>query len=73
MSNSFRLRALGAILVASTATLTASAQDLIIGSKAPALSVEEWMKGSQVESFAPGQIYVVEFGLVWAVPGRSCT
>jgi len=68
MSNSFSLRALGALLVAASATLTASAQDLMIGSKAPALSIEEWMKGSSVESFAPGQIYVVEFWATWCPP-----
>ncbi|HUR27132.1 MAG TPA: TlpA disulfide reductase family protein [Planctomycetota bacterium] len=66
-SNTFR--AAGALLAAGLlAAAPASAQDLKIGSPAPALSVEEWLKGEAVASFAPGQIYVVEFWATWCPP-----
>ncbi len=68
MTFQFSSRALGAILVAAACAAPASAQDLIIGSKAPALSCEEWLKGSEVKSFTAGQIYVVEFWATWCPP-----
>jgi len=53
----------GAILVA-----TAQAQDettLGIGDPAPAMSVAEWVKGSQVTRFESGNAYLVEFWATW--------
>jgi thiol-disulfide isomerase/thioredoxin len=68
MTKSISLSALGAILVASALARPATAQDLKMGSKAPVLSIEEWMKGSEVKAFQPGETYVVEFWATWCPP-----
>ena len=39
-----------------------------IGSAAPALQVEKWLKGSPVASFEKGKSYVVEFWATWSGP-----
>jgi thiol-disulfide isomerase/thioredoxin len=69
MSITRNLCALSAFLAAAAfATAPVLAQDLTAGSKAPALSIEEWMKGKAVSSFEPGQTYVVEFWATWCPP-----
>jgi len=38
------------------------------GSPAPALSVENWVKGEKVDGFEKGKVYVVEFWATWCPP-----
>jgi len=49
---------------------SAQAGDLKVGSKAPTLSIEKWMKGAEVDLAKAGEndVYVVEFWATWCGP-----
>lgn len=41
---------------------------LMVGDKAPPITIAEWIKGSEVKGFQPGRVYVVEFWATWCGP-----
>ena len=55
-------------LIAASGAMAQEAKTLKVGDKAPALSVEDWVKGKKVEKFESGKVYVVEFWATWCGP-----
>ena len=41
---------------------------LFIGDKAPSVTVDHWVKGSSIDGFEDGQVYVMEFWATWCGP-----
>lgn len=66
-------RACATMFVAAALATTASAQygnqeKLEVGSDAPEITIQEWVKGDAIEKLEEGQVYVVEFWATWCGP-----
>lgn len=68
MQRSWRFLVVFAAIVLLAMGRPAAAQSLGIGDPAPKLTVQEFVKGTPVTQFKPGNVYVVEFWATWCGP-----
>ena len=68
MRSNFQLSLLLCIIAVTAHAQNDPAPSLNIGDPAPPLQVGEWIKGTPVQRFEKGQVYVVEFWATWCGP-----
>ncbi|MET4260902.1 thiol-disulfide isomerase/thioredoxin [Bradyrhizobium sp. S3.12.5] len=49
-----------------SASQVGAANVLSVGSRAPSIKVEDWLRGHPVTKFEPGKVYIVEFWATWS-------
>jgi len=60
-----------AIVAVAALALTAAADELKVGSPAPAITVAEWVQGDEISIDQAGKTYVIEFWATWCVPCKK--
>lgn len=71
MRSNFKLLLLLFIITGTTRAQNDQSPSLNIGDQAPPLRVREWIKGTPVQRFQKGKVYVVECWATWCAPCKA--